>query len=171
VGGAAAEQRGRGGEDSEGEQPREHEQADARGGSLGQRAEADHRSRQAEIGGEEEAGERLGAVLRGRDLGDRGDRAFEHQTRAGADDNTTNQEHAKAGERQPYRDRQQSQSGQHRRDRRGQHLLRGAGGCQRLRKRRRGKHGKRDRAGQRVRRLMERPGQEARRQRCRQPEH
>ena len=118
--GAAAEQRGRGGEDPEGEQPGEHEQAHARGGDLGQRAEADHRSREAEVGGEEQAGERLGAVLLGGDLRNCGDRALEHQTRAGADDNVTSQEHAKARGWQPDRDRQQAKPGQQRGDRRGQ---------------------------------------------------
>ena len=44
----------------------EHEQAHPRGGDLGQRAEADHRAGEPEVGGEEQAGERLGAVLVGR---------------------------------------------------------------------------------------------------------
>jgi hypothetical protein len=96
VAAAAAEQRGRGGEDPEREQPREHEQAHARGGDLGQRAEADHRSREAEVGREEQAGECLGPVLLGGDLRNRGDRSLEHQTRAGADDDVTSQEDAKA---------------------------------------------------------------------------
>src|SRR3954452_10675281 len=88
----AAEQRRRGGEDPDGEQSREHEQAHARRGDLGQDAEADHRYREAEVGGEEDAGERLGAVLWGGDLGGGGDRALEHQARAGADDDVAGQE-------------------------------------------------------------------------------
>ena len=55
---------GVGGEDPEAEQSGEHEQADARRGDLGQGAEADHRSGESEVGGEEQAGERLGAMLR-----------------------------------------------------------------------------------------------------------
>jgi len=162
---AAAEQCRRSGENAQREQPREHEQAHTRGDDLGQRAEADHRSRETEVGGKEQAGERLGAVLLGGDLRDRGDRALEHQTRAGADDNVTSQEDAKAWGGQPYRDRQQAKPCQQRRDRRGQQLLRGARSGQRLRQRRRGERRKRDGAGQRMRGLMERPGQKARRQR------
>ena len=147
------------------EQPREHEQADARGGDLGQRAEADHRAGEAEVGGEEQAGERLGAMLRSGDLRDRRDRALEHQTAAGADDDVTGQEYTKAWGRQPYGDRQQAKPGQQRRDRRGQQLLRGARSGQRLRQCRRREHRERDSAGQRVRGLMQRSGEEARRKR------
>ena len=79
VAAGAAEQRGRGSEDRDGEEACEHEQAHARGGDLGQCSEADHRDGEAEVGGEEHAGERLGAMLLGGDFRHRGDRALEHQ--------------------------------------------------------------------------------------------
>ena len=53
---------------------------------------------------------------------------------------------------------------------RGQQLLRGARTGQRLRERGGGEHRKRDGAGQRVRGLMQRSGEEARRERGQQPE-
>src|SRR4051794_40376616 len=60
-----AEQRGRGGDDSGGEQRREGEQAHLRGGDLGHDAEADHGNGESEVGGEVDARERFAAVRRG----------------------------------------------------------------------------------------------------------
>lgn len=94
-----AQQRGSGGDDPKREEPREHEQAEAGGGDLRQRAEADDRSGETEIRGQVEAGERLGAVCLRGDLRDRGDRALEHQTRADADHHVTGQEDGKAWDR------------------------------------------------------------------------
>jgi hypothetical protein len=42
-----------------------------------------------EVAGEEQTGERLGAVLLREDFRNGGDCALEHQTRAGADDDVT----------------------------------------------------------------------------------
>ena len=109
-------------------------------------------------------------MLLGGDLRNRGDRALEHQTRAGADDDVTSQEDAKARGRQPNRDGQQAKPHQQRRDRRSQQLLRRARSRQRLRERRRGKRGKGDGARQQMRGLMQRLGKETRRERGQEPE-
>ena len=58
-----AEQGGGRGEDAEREQRGEDEQADTCGCDLGEGAEADHRTGQPDIGGEEEPCDRLGAAL------------------------------------------------------------------------------------------------------------
>ena len=63
-----AEQRGGGGEDAKREQPGEDEQAHARRRDLGERAEADHRAGQPEVGGEVQPGQRLGAAFGQGDL-------------------------------------------------------------------------------------------------------
>ena len=123
--GAVAEQGGRGGENAQGEQAREHEQAAPRRGDLGQGAQADDRPCKPEVGCEEEAGERLGAmVLRG-NVGDGGHGALEHQAAAGTHNKIAGQEHAKARRGQPHRHSKQAEPGEQRRDGRSQHLSRG----------------------------------------------
>ena len=57
-----ADQGGSGGEDAEPEQPGEDEQADPRRRDLGEGAQADHRTSQSDVRGEEESRYRLGAT-------------------------------------------------------------------------------------------------------------
>src|SRR6202451_235864 len=99
MGGAAAEQGWRGADDPDDKQRGEREQTDSRGGDLGQRAEPDHGTREPEVGGEVEAGERFGAMLRGGDLGDGLDRALEHETAANPGNDIAGYEDAEAGSR------------------------------------------------------------------------
>ena len=62
-GAATAEKRGGRHEDSEREEPGEHEQAHARRRDLSENAKADHRTGQSEVRGEEEPRDRLRAAL------------------------------------------------------------------------------------------------------------
>ena len=91
-----AEQGGGRGEDAEREQRGEDEQADACGCDLGEGAEADHRTGQSDIRGEEEPCYRLGATLGQRNLRDRLDRSSEHQSGSDAGDEITGEEDPEA---------------------------------------------------------------------------
>ena len=93
---ATAEQRGGRGEDSEREQPGEHEQAHSRRRDLGENAKADHRTGQPEVRGEEEPRDRLGAALGQGDLRDGLDRALEHQSGSDAGDQIAGEEDPEA---------------------------------------------------------------------------
>jgi hypothetical protein len=99
----------------DGEQPGEHEEAQPRGQYLREKTKADDGPRQAEIGGEEHAGQRFRPIVWACERGHRADGALEHQAAPDADDEHPGDEHGQAWLWQPYGDRQQPKSDQHRR--------------------------------------------------------
>jgi hypothetical protein len=113
-------------EQAAGEQGGEEEQAHLGAGDLREQAEADDRSGQPDVGGEEDPGQRFGAVLGGGDRARSRDGSLEYEPARGAGDDRARDEHPEARFRQPDREREQAQSGEHGRDRGRQQLPRGA---------------------------------------------
>ena len=137
---------------------------------LREKTKADDGPRQAEIGGEEHAGQRFRPIVWACERGHRADGALEHQAAADADDEHPGDEHGEAWLRQPYGNRQQPKSDQHRRHaarqerpgvpRPGKHLSDRGGR----------KHSERGCAGECARAVVQRSREEAGRERRQQAE-